>query len=75
MNQEFRLRKMVEIRNYLIQEINQTELMSKKRKKVCKVLNCINLLLTIISAITRFVFLFCFCFFSWNFNRNYKLCN
>ena len=72
MNQEFRLRKMVEIRNYLIQEINQTELMSKKRKKVCKVLNSINLLLTIISAITRFVFLFCFCFFNWNFNRNYK---
>ena len=30
---------MDEIRNYLIEEINQNEFMSKKRKKVCRVLN------------------------------------
>ena len=32
-NQEFRLKKIDEIRNYLIEEINQNELMSKKHKK------------------------------------------
>ena len=39
MNQEFRLKKMDEIRIYLMAEINQNELMSKKHKKVCRVLN------------------------------------
>ena len=33
MNQGFRLKKIDEIRNYLIEEINQNELMSKKDKK------------------------------------------
>ena len=40
-NQEFRLEKIDEIRNYLIEEINRNELMSKKYKKVCRVLNYI----------------------------------
>ena len=31
-NQEFRLKKTDEIRNYLIEEINQNELMGKKYK-------------------------------------------
>ena len=30
MNQEFKLKKMDEIRNYLIEKINQNKLMSKK---------------------------------------------
>ena len=34
MNQEFRLKKKDEIRNYLIEELNQNELMSEKHKKV-----------------------------------------
>ena len=34
-NQEFRLEKVDEIRNYLIEEVDQNELMSKKHKKVC----------------------------------------
>ena len=38
MNQEFRLKKIDEIRNYLTEEINRNELMSKKHKKVCRVL-------------------------------------
>ena len=38
-NQDFRLKKIDEIRNYLIKEINQNELISKKHKKVCRVLN------------------------------------
>ena len=35
-NQEFRLTKIDEIRNYLIEEINQNKLLSKKHKKVVK---------------------------------------
>ena len=34
MNQEFRLKKIGEIRNILIEEINQKELMSKKHKNI-----------------------------------------
>ena len=33
-NQEFRLKKIDEIRNNLIEEINQNKLMSKKHEKV-----------------------------------------
>ena len=47
MNQEFRLKKIDEIINYLIEEINQNELMSKKHKKVCRVLNYIDHLLSL----------------------------
>ena len=43
-----------EIRNYLIEEINQNELMSKKHKKVHKALNYIEHLLIIISTISVF---------------------
>ena len=41
MNQAFRLKKIDELRNYLIEEINRNELMSKKHKNFCRVLNCI----------------------------------
>ena len=34
-NQKFRLKKLDEITNYLIEEINRNEIMSKKHKKVC----------------------------------------
>ena len=51
-NQEFRLEKIEERRNYLIREINQNELMSKKHKNICKVLNSIENLLIVISTIT-----------------------
>ena len=51
-NQEFRLKKIDEIRNYLIEEINQNKLMSKKHKKVCRVLTYIDHLLIVISTIT-----------------------
>ena len=37
MNQEFKLEKIDEIRNYLNEERNQNELVSKKHKKVCRV--------------------------------------
>ena len=51
-NQEFRVKKIDEIRNYLIKEITQNELMSKKHQKVCRVLNYIDHSFIVISAIT-----------------------
>ena len=54
-NQEFRLKKIAEIRNYLFKEENQNELMSKKLKNVCRVLNYIDHLLIVISTITGYV--------------------
>ena len=51
-NQEIRLKKKDEIRNYLIEEINQNELMNKKHKKRCRVLNYIDHLLIVICTIT-----------------------
>ena len=40
-SQEFRLKNIDETRNYVIEEINRNELMSKKLKKVCTTLNSI----------------------------------
>ena len=51
-NQEFRLKKIDEIRNYFIEEINQNELMSKKNKKVCRVFNYISQSFIVFSIIT-----------------------
>ena len=36
-NQEFRLNKIDEIRNYLMEVINSNELMSKKHKKIAEI--------------------------------------
>ena len=41
LSQEFRLKNIDKTRNYLIEEINPDELMSKKHKKVCTTLKCI----------------------------------
>ena len=38
-SQEFKFKNIDETRNYLIEEINRNELMSKKHKKVCITLN------------------------------------
>ena len=51
-SQEFRLKNIDETRHYLIEEINQNELMSKKHKKVYRVLNYIDHLPILISTIT-----------------------
>ena len=40
-SQEIRLKNIDEAKNYLIEEINQNELMSKNHKKVCTTLNYI----------------------------------
>ena len=52
-NQELRIKKIDEIRNYLIKEINRNKLMSKKHKKICRVLNSFDHLLIVISTITE----------------------
>ena len=51
-NHEFRLGKIAEIKNYSLKETNQNELMSKKHKKLCRVLNYIDHLLVVMSTIT-----------------------
>ena len=56
-DQEFRLKKIDEIRNYLIEEKNQNKLINKKHKKSCKILNYINHLLIVISTITGCVYI------------------
>ena len=56
-SQEFRLKNIDETRNYFIKEINQNELMSKKHKKICRVLIYIEYILVLISAVTRCVFI------------------
>ena len=54
-SQEFRLKNIDETRNYLIEEINRNELMSKKHKKVCTTLNYIEHFLILVSTITGWV--------------------
>ena len=49
-------------KNYFIEEINQNELMSKKYKKVCRVLNYIEHLLTLVSTVTGCVSISTFTF-------------
>ena len=51
--QEFRLKNIEEIKNYLIKEIDQKELMSIKQKENCATLNYIKDFLVIFSAMTR----------------------
>ena len=50
-NQEFRLKKIDEIKNYSIEETYQNKLMSKKHKKVWRVLNYVDHSLIVISTI------------------------
>ena len=55
MKQEFRLKKIDEPRNCLNEEMNRNELMNKKPKKVCRILNYIDHSLIAIPTITGFV--------------------
>ena len=43
------------MRNYLIEEINQNELISEKHKMICITLNYIEHFLVVASTITRYV--------------------
>ena len=49
---------MDEIRDYLIHEKNENELMSKKLRKLCRVLNYTEHSLNVISTITGWVSIF-----------------
>ena len=55
MNQEFKLKKIDEIRDHLIDEKNENEIMSKKPRNLCRVLNYTEHLLNVISTITGWV--------------------
>ena len=57
-NQEYILKNIDERRNYFIKEINQNELMSKKHKKVFRVLNYIENLLLLVSTVTGYISIF-----------------
>ena len=52
LSQEFRLKNIDETRNYLIEEINWNQLISKKHKMVCTTLNYIEHFLILGSAVT-----------------------
>ena len=49
---EFRLRKIDEARNDLLDEINHNDLMSEKSKKTCKYLNYVEHLLILVSTVS-----------------------
>ena len=51
-SQKFRLKNIDETRNYLIEEINRNESISKKRKNICITLNYIEQFLILGSTIT-----------------------
>ena len=59
-SQEFRLKHIDETRNHLVEGINRNELMSKKHKKVCTILNYIEHFLILASTITERVSIFAF---------------
>ena len=78
---EFRLRKIDETRNYILDEIKHNDLMNEKYKKTCKYLNYVqNLLilsLTVASCVSVSVFasLVCSCRNCEFCGRNKTLCN
>ena len=55
---EFRLKKIDETRNYLLEEVKHDDLMSKKHKKTYKYLNSVEHLLILASTIFGFVSIF-----------------
>ena len=52
MRQEFRLKEIDETINYFIEEIMENDLISRKHKKVCKILNFTKHLLILASTVT-----------------------
>ena len=74
-SQEFRLKSINETRNYFVEEIDQSELMSKKHKKVCATLNYIEHFLILASLVTGCVSVSAFTSFAWYSYGNYEFCN
>ena len=52
MSQEFRFKNIDETRNYFLEEIKQNELMSRKHKRVCTILNYIEHFVILASIIS-----------------------
>ena len=50
-SQKFKWKNVNETRNYFLEEIEQNELMSRKYKKVCTTLNCIEHFLILASKV------------------------
>ena len=65
-SQELRFKKIEETRNYFLEEIEQNELMSRKRKKVCTTLNYMDtllfLFLQLLDVFQFLLLLFCLVF-------------
>ena len=61
-SQEFQLKNIDETRQYFREEIEQSELMNRKQKKVCITLNYIEHFLILASTITGCISIFAFAF-------------
>ena len=78
---EFRLKRIDETRNYLIEEIKNNDLISEKYKKTCKHLNYVEHLLILVSTVTgcvsisAFASIVCFCWYYEFCSRNKTLWN
>ena len=59
-NLKFRLRKIDETRNYLLEEIKHNDLMSEKYKKTCNYLNYVEHLLILVLTVTEYVSIYAF---------------
>ena len=60
MSQEFRLKNIDETRNYLLEELKQNELTSRKHKKICTSINYIEHFLILASTTTGCISIFAF---------------
>ena len=74
MNKEFRLKKINKTRNYFLGEIEKSQLIRRKHKKVCTILNYIETFL--FSTYNQWMYFnFFFCSFTQDSYRNYEFCN
>ena len=75
-SQEFKLKEIDKTRNYFIDKIKQINVIIKKHKKTCMILNYIEHLLLLASRITVFSFFSCYsCWYCKFCNSNKNLFN
>ena len=72
---EFRLKKLDEIRNYLLDEIKHNDLMSEKHKKTCKYINYVEHLFVLASTVAGSASISAFAVPVGIANRNKNFCN
>ena len=51
-NSQVQIKKKIETRNYLLDEINHNDIMSERYRKICKYLNYVERLLILVSTVT-----------------------